>query len=128
MSVEKKREEVLESIYEEMSHKSNFSYDKNLADTIKALEAARLADKEFKLKDDVALTDNANKEIDREHEERLKRRELIVNACVAAGTTIFWGLIFICELTATRRFEETGTETSVASRWLKNSVPKPKQF
>ena len=156
MSVDKKREEVLESLYEEMAHKSNYTYDKTLAETIKALESARAAEKEsklkenesqikakemqlkeqelqlrekeFNLKDAVALTDNANAEIDRKQEDRIRLRELVVNSVVALLPALVWGTIFVVELTATRKFEETGTETSAASRWLKNSFPKVKGF
>lgn len=156
MSVEEKREKVLELIYEEMAHKSNFSYDKTLADVVKSLESARLADqelafkkaeaetseeqenrdfelkekelalkeKEFELKDALALTDNANAEMDR----AARKRELIVTSCITAGQAILWGLIFVHELSMTRKFEETGTELSAASRWLKNSFPKVRLF
>lgn len=124
MSVGEQREKVLERLYEEMSRKSNFSYDEDLAKVITALESARVAEKEFELKDTLALTDNANADMDRE----LRFRELIVNTCVTAGQALLWGLIFVAELKATRRFEQTGTETSAASRWLKNSFPKVRLF
>lgn len=156
MSVDEKREKVLELIYEEMAHKSNYAYDKTLAEMIKALESARqaekehelktaisekddanakadrelkereleLAEKEFELKDTLALTDNANAEMDRE----ARFKELLVNSALTLGNALLWGIIFVGELKATRKFEETGTETSAASRWLKSSFPKVRFF
>lgn len=124
MSVDEKREQVLEAIYEEMAHKSNYNYDKSLAEIIKALEAARLAEKEFELKDSVALTDNANAVEDRQQENKIKLRELITSSCLTIAQTAVWALIFVAEMSATRKFEETGVETSAVSRWLKSSFPK----
>ena len=124
MSVDEKREKVLESLYEEMLHKSNYHYDKDLAEVIKALEAARLAEKEFELKDAEVLTENANAVEARKLEDKIKLRELVVNTAVTLGQAALWATIFVLQMEATRKFEETGTETSAVSRWLKQSFPK----
>ncbi len=160
MSMKEERRKVLELIYKEMSHASNYSYPKELADIVKALEAAELAEREAELKSKLAEAENSNKERefdlkeqeldikereleikhqamlaeredakkDRELQEKARLRELIVNSCITVGTTALWGLIFVHELRATRKFEMTGTEVSAASRWLKNAFPKVKLF
>lgn len=160
MSMKEERQKVLALIYEEMSRNSNFHYTKELAEIVKTLEAAELADREAELKSRIAEAESDNKErefdlkeqeldlkereleikqrsmladrndanLDRELQDKIKLRELIVNSCITIGTTALWGLIFVHELKATRTFEMTGTEVSAASRWLKNAFPKVRLF
>lgn len=156
MSVKQKREQVLERLYDELLAQDKIvdqtysddetggkkKKDNTTVQLVVALESARsndedndlkekdldIKERDLELRGDILAFDNANKEIDREAEQR---RELIRLACTAGVTIITnvaWGMIFVHELRATRQFEVDGTETSAAGRWLKQSFPKMKLF
>ncbi len=87
MSVNEKRRKVIDAIYEEMSHASNHSYTKELAEIIKTLEAAELAEKEFELKEDATRAEFVNAERDfdlKEQDLDLRERELEIKDRAAA--------------------------------------------
>lgn len=141
MSVEKKREEVLERLYDELLEQDKVTKPVILIDAkggqraeipavqlVVALENARSNDEDIALKGDVLAFDNANKVEDRDAERKRELMRLAATAGVTLVTNIVWGIIFVHELRATREFEVDGTETSAAGRWLKTSFPKVKMF
>ena len=145
MDIEKKRNEVLLGIYDEMSRTANSGYEKTLADIVKAMEGTRtseeelrlkqreldLKEREIKLKEDIALLESANA-IENRKLERIDKVldavKIVLEVGTKVGLGIFWSRFFASELTQTRLFEVENTETSAASRWLKNSLPKVKLF
>ena len=140
MSIKQKREAVLEKIYDELlegdfgefkaSDRSGFGTDAKRAQQnpmiqlIATLESANANEEENELKGETLAFDNAHREIDRQHADRSELMKLLVTSGITIATNIAWGLIFVHELEATRRFEIDGTETSAAGRWLKQSFPK----
>mgnify|MGYP006988905875 CR=1 FL=1 len=139
MGIKQKREAVLEKVYDELldsdleefktEARSGFGTDtrksqNQLVQLVVALEDAEAKDGELAVKSEELTFENANHEIDVEHEDRSELIKLLVTSGITILTNVVWGMIFIHELNATREFERDGTETSAAGRWLKQSFPK----
>lgn len=141
MSVEQKREQVLEKIYDELLEGDLDEFMPNaysaadsdgrktpkqvpVVQLIVALENAKANDEEVAVKQDALEFDNAHHEIDRQHNDRNELVKVLATAAVNIAINVAWGMIFVHELKATRKFEIDGTEVSAAGRWLKQSFPK----
>lgn len=122
MSVEDKREKVLERIYDDMLGMDSLTLEEaeRLSDIADTLEKARDNDRrrvqEAEIKD--------LEVIEQTQQDKGRRREAIATVCVTAITNIAWGFFMAYEMYATRKFEEENVETSSVSKWLKNSFPK----
>lgn len=141
-NLKSKREAVLEKLYDELLEKDvpdalaeytmcgpdGKKAQNYLVQLIQTLENANAADDDIHLKADIVELDNANKSIEVMHNDRNELTKILVTAIVTMVTNVAWGIIFTKELEATRLFEVEGTETSAASRWLKQSFPKMRLF
>ena len=122
MSVEDKREKVLERIYDDMLDMDSLALEEaeRLSDIADTLERARDNDlcriQEADVKD--------LEVIERTQQDKSRRREAIADICATAITNIVWTFFMAYEMYATRKFEEENVETSSVSKWLKNSFPK----
>ena len=137
MSIKEKREAVLEKIYDELlegglddfkPETRSFGTDgkkgPQMVQLIVALEDAEAKEAELAAKSEELAFDNANHEIDVEHDDRKELIKILVTSGITIVTNVIWGVIFVHELKQTRLFEVEGTETSAAGRWLKQSFPK----
>ncbi len=126
MSVEDKREQLLERIYDEMLDMDSLSLEEahRLVDVAEKLENARDDDRDRVQQAEL----NDLEVIERTQQDKNRRREAIATICVTAATNILWAILMTHEMHATRKFEETNVETSSVSKWLKNSFPKIRAF
>lgn len=122
MSVEDKREQVLERIYDKMLVLDSLSEEEayRLSGIAEKLEGARDDDRDRAQRaehDDMEV-------IERTQQEKSRRREAIVSICITAATNVMWTFFMAYEMHKTRKFEEKNVETSAVSKWLKNMFPK----